>query len=149
MISLAILLGVILEVGGLAPTPVSFTADQLAKLPTATATIAARDGTATIYSGPTLATVLEAAGVPMSAKPVNVWLARYVVVIGEDGYRAVFSIGELHETYGSLPAILALEQNGEAVGVADRPMKLVLPGETKQRARWVRQVRRIMICEAP
>ena len=107
----------------------------------------AHDDEAT-WSGVPLIELLKARGAPVGEKLRGRKLASYVLVTAADGYRTVFSLGELDEALGASKAFLADMKDGEEMGAEEGPFRIVVPGESRP-ARWVRQVRRIELVEVP
>lgn len=92
------------------------------------------------YTGPLLWSILEARG--MADLPDhNARLKHSFVVEGRDGYRIVFSIGEIDPDFGNAPIQLATERDGEAL-VPGEGYRLVVAGD-KRGARYVRDVVKI------
>lgn len=92
------------------------------------------------YSGPLLWSILEARGIG-DMPGHNAQLKHSFVVEGRDGYRIVFSVGEIDPDFGNAPIQLALEEDGKPLPEAEG-YKLVVPGD-KRGARYVRDVVRI------
>jgi DMSO/TMAO reductase YedYZ molybdopterin-dependent catalytic subunit len=98
--------------------------------------------------------LLKAAGVEtdlkmgpkVDPKEKNYALRLMVIVAGRDGYTAAFSLGELLPDVGHEDAWLAVEVDGKALGDADGPARLIVPGDAKP-ARWVRGVGTISIVD--
>jgi hypothetical protein len=66
------------------------------------------------YIGASLWDLLEhTVGLRDDAASKNDVLAHFVVATGSDGYRAVFSLGELSPKFGNQPDIVAYERNGQ------------------------------------
>jgi hypothetical protein len=86
------------------------------------------------YSGVALIDLLTQLGVP--AQPHGKDLALYLVAIGSDGYKAVYSVAEVNPGVHDATVIVADSEDGKPL-TADGPFKLVATGE-KRPARWVR-----------
>ncbi len=125
--------------------PVSVGRGDLAKLPRVDVKAKAHDDEA-IWSGVPLRTLLEAHGAPLGERLRGRRLASYVVVTAADGYRVVFSLGELDEALGDSTAFLADLKDGVEMGPEEGPFRIVVPDESRP-ARWVRQVRRIELVD--
>ena len=94
------------------------------------------------YKGPLLWSILEARG--MADLPGhNAQLKHSFVVEGRDGYRIVFSIGEIDPDFGNAPIQLATERDGQPIG-ATEGYRLVVPGD-KRGARYVKDVVKIEV----
>jgi DMSO/TMAO reductase YedYZ molybdopterin-dependent catalytic subunit len=135
-----------LRVGGRVPAPAEWTASDWARLPRAEARVTDRQGQAVTYSGVSLCDVLRAAGVKLgeAAMPSREAVASYVVVEAADGYRAVFALAELDPAQTDRVILLADRKDGRPLPAAEGPLRVVVPGE-KRPARWVRQVRALLL----
>ena len=65
-------------------------------------------------------------------------MALYLVAVGSDGYKAVYSLAEVNPDVHDATVIVADSENGKPLG-ADGPLKLVATRETHP-ARWVRNL---------
>ncbi|MDO5758845.1 MAG: hypothetical protein Q4P24_15460 [Rhodobacterales bacterium] len=81
------------------------------------------------YTGASLWSLLDRAQVRTDPDVKNDILSKYVVARGQDGYRAVVSMGELDPGYGGkdTPQIIAYERNQESG--SEEGLTLVLPGD--------------------
>lgn len=118
-------------------------AAQLAALPRDTASFAFHGGQRHRFSGPRLLAVLRAAGVPVDSLRGR-GLVQYVVAEARDGYRTLFSIGELLADLGNTPVIVADTMDGAALPAEDGPFRLIVPADRRP-ARSARQVTRIHV----
>lgn len=116
---------------------VPFDAAARAGLPQGSATLAAH-GEQTQCEGVWLGDLLARAGVPTGDAVRGPALATMVVAEAADGYRVVFSLGEI--TLGKTSVLVADRCDGKPLTDADGPMRLVVPGDTRG-ARSVRQLR--------
>ena len=125
----------VLKVEGAVPTPLSLTADDLAKLPRATATLSA-DGTTTTYEGVLLYDILVKAGWQfghgMTGKP----MASYLIATGKDGYEVVFALPEIDPQFSGAKVIIADKADGAALPAREQPFRIVAP-EDKMHARSI------------
>jgi hypothetical protein len=71
-------------------------------------------------------------------------LAQVVDVQAADGYRVVFSLGELDASLGKAQVVLADQCQGKPLDAHDGPLRLIVPGDGRP-ARSVRQVTRITV----
>jgi hypothetical protein len=94
------------------------------------------------YKGPLLWSVFEARGIA-DLPGHNEQLKHSFVVEGSDGYRIVFSVGEIDPDFGNAPIQLATERDGKPIA-ATEGYRLVVPGD-KRGARYVRDVVKIEI----
>jgi DMSO/TMAO reductase YedYZ molybdopterin-dependent catalytic subunit len=125
----------VLKVEGAVPTPLSLTADDLAKMPRATAPLTA-DGTTTTYEGVLLYDILVKAGWQfghgMTGKP----MASYLIATGKDGYEVVFALPEIDPQFSGAKVIIADKADGAALPAREQPFRIVAP-EDKMHARSI------------
>jgi DMSO/TMAO reductase YedYZ molybdopterin-dependent catalytic subunit len=138
---------VLVKVEGEVPTPLSFTAAELAQFPRQTVVAKAHDEKESRYEGVALIDVLKKAGLPTGNDLRGKAVALYVVVDAADGYRAVFALPELDPAFTDRVILLADRRDGQALSSRDGPLQIIVPGE-KRHARWVRQVIRLRIGRA-
>lgn len=94
------------------------------------------------YKGPLLWSILEVRG--MTDLPGhNAQLKHSFAVEGRDGYRIVFSVGEIDPDFGNAPIQIATERDGKPI-VETEGYRLVVPGD-KRGARYVRDVVKIEV----
>jgi DMSO/TMAO reductase YedYZ molybdopterin-dependent catalytic subunit len=97
-------------VGGAVVTAKTYDAAALQALPQVTQTDVFASGTSTqthTYTGPTLWSVLNDAGIQTNAAIKNDVLNKVVLAIGTDGYKVVYSAGELSPNFGAEAALVA------------------------------------------
>jgi DMSO/TMAO reductase YedYZ molybdopterin-dependent catalytic subunit len=125
----------VLKVEGAVPTPLSLTAEDLAKLPRATATLSA-DRTTTTYEGVLLYDILVKAGWQfghgMTGKP----MASYLLATGKDGYQVLFALPEIDPQFSGAKVIIADKADGAALPAREQPFRIVAP-EDKMHARSI------------
>ncbi len=96
------------EVRGAVARPATFDLADLEALPTVTRTV----GTDT-YTGVRLWDLLNTTtGLDTDPNVKNDVLGMYVVATGSDGYKAVFSMGEIDPLFGNEPDMIAFEDDG-------------------------------------
>ena len=100
------------------------------------------------YDGVPVIELLKRAGAPDGEAIRGPELAKYVVVTGADGYRAVFVLAELAAAFSDRVILLADRRDGGELPENALPYQVIVPGE-KRPARWVRQVVSIEVMEAP
>jgi len=98
--------------------------------------------------GVSLAALLQSSGAMPDAPLRGAHLDRYVLVSARDGYRAVFSLGELDATLGNRGVYLVDHCDGAPLDADSGPLRLLVPDDTRP-ARGVRQVERITVIAAP
>ena len=113
-------------VSGAVVRPGSYDLAALQALPSTTATAGK-----TSYTGVGLWTLLATvAGLKTDPETKNQSLAMVVVATGSDGYRAVFSLGELDPAFGNQPDLVAYAANGSGLG-SSGIAKIVVPNDGK------------------
>jgi hypothetical protein len=126
----------------------AFDRARLAALPQVEVRAAFHDGPEHAFRGPTVQSVLEAAGVPLGRALRGEALATVVVAEAADGYRVAYSLGELDEGIVARPAIVALAMDGGPLEPKDGAARLLLAGE-KRPSRWIRQLVRLRVVRLP
>jgi DMSO/TMAO reductase YedYZ molybdopterin-dependent catalytic subunit len=127
-----------IQVGGEVERPAAYTVADLQKQTAVTQTVTYASGTTPqtrTYTGASLWSVIDGAGIKTNAAVRNDLLGKYVVATGADGYRAVFSTGELRPEFGNRESLLAYAEtlNGvsAALSAADGPVRVTAPGDVK------------------
>jgi hypothetical protein len=136
-----LLLAAILSVAGPAGER-AFNLAELEAMAQATLTIVDHQGPAGSRegcSGPLLAHVIEAAGVSRGNR-----LLTAVVAEGADGYRVLFSLGELDPTLGNADIIVAMRDGGKPLPDGVGPLRICAYSD-RLRARSVRQLVRLRL----
>ena len=96
---------------------------------TATYTAAGTPVTDT-YTGVSLWTLLDDAGLILDPTIKNDVLRKYVEAIGSDGYAAIFSLGEIDPMFGGQPDLVAYaDTDGQLSGGPDGFARMVVPGD--------------------
>jgi DMSO/TMAO reductase YedYZ molybdopterin-dependent catalytic subunit len=72
--------------------------------------------------------------------------SRIVGIVARDGYRVVFSAGELREGWGPTHAFLVWRQDGAPLSIENGPFQIVVPTDAGG-ARCVRQVVQIRVVD--
>ncbi len=119
----------------------------LDKLPHTTAALSVH-GTVQSCTGVPLMALLANAGVPSGEAVRGAALNTIVTADAGDGYRIVFSLGELDALLGDAGVLVADHCDGKPLAAADGPLRLVVPGE-KRGARSVRQLIRLGVETLP
>ena len=126
--------------GGALPHPACLSAAELGSLPRQAAGVSfltSKGAQSHRWSGPSVWGLLQSAGIDDGSG-----LDRFVLAIGEDGYAAVFSIGELHPQAGALPSIVAIDGDGPPA------RRLTAPRDARG-GRYVFMLARIEVRAAP
>ncbi len=119
-----------------------WTPEKLAALPQTTVKVwNAHVKAEQTYSGVQLIDLLTRLGV--SAKPRGKDLKLYLVAEGSDGYKVVYSIGEVTPDLHDGTVIVADREGGKPL-TGSGPLQLVATGE-KHPARWVRNLVTIQV----
>lgn len=113
-----------------------WTAEDLAKMPRATAKLA-RHGKESVYQGVWLHDALQRAGVPHGKELRGKALAGYVLAEARDGYRVVFSLAELDPDFIDNEILWADSANGRPLSEEEGPSRFIVPKD-KTGARSVR-----------
>ena len=122
-----------------------WTPAKLAPLPHKTITVFNEHAKANqTYSGVPLIDLLTPLGVP--DKPHSKEFLLYLVAMGSDGYKVVYSLGEITPDVHDATVLVADSQDGKPIA-DDGPLKLVATGE-KRSARWVRNLVAIRVLKA-
>jgi hypothetical protein len=100
------------------------------------------------FAGVALGEVLRRVAAPGGDSLRGPALATYVLIEAADGYRALFALAELDSGFTDRLVLLADRKDGAALSAKDGPFQLIVPDERRP-ARWVRQVRRIRVVQAP
>jgi hypothetical protein len=127
-------------------TPVPVDDALMVGLPVAKAEFIAH-GETRQCEGPLLRDVVAKLGAPSGDAVRGPALTQGVLVTARDGYRVVFSLGELDTKLGASAAIVATRCDGKALLTDDGPFRLVVPGEQRA-ARSARQVATITLVNA-
>jgi hypothetical protein len=72
----------------------------------------------------------SAVGINQDPLVKNDLLGKYVVATGSDGYKAVFSLGELDPDFGNQPDLIAFSADGASLG-ADGFARIVVPDDVR------------------
>ena len=117
---------------------VPFDAATRAALPAATASLTAHGATQQC-SGVWLRDLVTRAGAPSGPALKGPALAMTVTAEAADGYRVVFSLGELDAMLGKAAILVADACDGKPLPTGDGPVRLVAAGEARG-ARSVKQL---------
>jgi len=128
-----------LAITGDVPNKLSLTAEDLAKLPRATATIPDQDGTKVEYEGVPLAEILKKAGIAFDKTLRGNSLASYVLATASDGYQVVFTLAEVAPDFANETILVVDKRDGKPLFGYQGPFRLVCPND-KAGARSVRML---------
>lgn len=99
-----------------------------------------------VCTGPLLADVAARMGAPSRAEMRGAALSAVLVAEARDGYRVVFSLGELDPLLGKAPIILATACNGAPLAAEDGPYRIAVAGDQRG-ARSLRQLARLRLAQ--
>jgi DMSO/TMAO reductase YedYZ molybdopterin-dependent catalytic subunit len=133
-----------LTVQGDIASPLSLTADDLAKMPRETASVPAPDGSKIVYEGVTLLAVLQKAGAPFGKQLRGKVLTTYVLAKAQDGYQVVFTLGEIDPDFGNETILLADKRDGKPLPDKQGPFRLVCPND-HEGARSIRMLQTLEV----
>jgi hypothetical protein len=125
---------------------VTLTMDDLSKMPQHTVTTT-EHGTPVVFEGVALPDILATVAVPAGEKLRGKLMTSYLLVDAADGYRVVFAMPELDESFTDRKIYLATKRDGHPMPEKEGPFRIVVPDE-KRPARWVRQVTALKIRQA-
>ena len=126
-----------LTVSGALDRPSTPTVSDLQALSATTQTVsfsAAGAPQTHIYTGTSLWGLLNGAGIQVDATRKNDVLNKYVLATGADGYKTVFSLGEINPDFGNRASIVAYAETIGGISVAltdDGPFRVTSPGDVK------------------
>jgi Oxidoreductase molybdopterin binding domain len=125
----------VLRIEGAVATQLSLTADDLDKMPRATATLTA-DGNTTTYEGVLLYDILVKAGWQFGRGMTGKGMASYLIATGKDGYQVVFALPELDPMFAGSKVIIADKADGGPLPGPQQPFRIVAP-QDKMHARSI------------
>jgi hypothetical protein len=105
-------------------------------------------GHALACEGVPLVALLRHAGAMPETELRGAQLARVVRADARDGYRVVFSLGELDPATGARRVFVVDRCDGKPLGDDVGPLRLLVPGDARP-ARWVRQLQSITVEDVP
>jgi len=130
-------------VGGDIPQPMTFTKDDLAKMPRSSASWA-EHGQPVNYEGVTLYEILKKAGAPFDRPLSGKAIASYVLIDATDGYEVVFALPELDPAFNDHKILLADTADGGPLPSSQAPFRLIVPQDRKG-ARSIRMIQKITL----
>ena len=133
----------VLTVAGAVPAQLTLTAEDLAKMPRATAALIS-DGTTVTYEGVLLYDILVKAGWQFGRGMTGKPMASYVLATGKDGYQVVFALAEIDPMFGGAKVIIADKADGAALSGRELPFRVVVQGD-KMHARSIYSLVRLEV----
>lgn len=103
-------------------------------------------GSADVFEGVAVRTVLEKAGVAFGESLRGNRMASCLLVEAVDGYRAVIALPELDPAFSDKQIMLAFLRNGKPLDNKEGPYRIVIPDE-KRMARWAKMVTTLKIVD--
>jgi hypothetical protein len=128
-----------LTVTGDVPAHLVLKAEDLAKMPRQTVSIAQEDGTKIEYEGVALREIMKRAGAPMDKELRGKALASYILAKAHDDYQVVFTLAEVAPEFANESIIVADKRDGKPLFGYQGPFRLVCPND-KAGARSVRML---------
>ncbi len=128
-----------LKIAGDISSPLTLSAEDLAKMPREAVTVADQDGTKVQYEGVSLREVLKKAGAPSGKQLRGKNLATYLVARAHDGYEVVFTLAEIDPDFGNESVVVADKRDGKALFGFQGPLRLICAND-KAGARSVRML---------
>lgn len=130
----------VLTISGKGVKRIALSLADLEKLPITTVRAKDRGDGEYTFEGVELRHIIARAGVVFNdSLRGKTFSSSYLVVHGADGYQTLFALVELDPSFSDDLVMLAFRRDGVPLPEADRPFRIVAPGE-KRRARWVRGV---------
>ena len=144
-----------LELGGAVDQPVTYSQAALSARQSTTQSVSFTSGSGAqthTYIGTSLWALLNEAGIQSDPIHKNDALSRYVQATGADGYRAIFTLGELSPDFGNKPSVVAYAEvlggTSMPLSTADGPFRLTAPGDVKG-GRYVSNLVRLDVVAPP
>ena len=117
----------VIQVTGAVLTPTTLDRQALEKMPQTQVQVGSR-----AYTGVSLWTLLNTIGIVRDASRHNPLVSMYVLAIGRDGYRAVFSLAELDPDLGAQVVLVAHRVDGDPISQpGGGPARLITPDDRK------------------
>jgi methionine-rich copper-binding protein CopC len=135
-----------LTVSGDIPARLTLKAEDLAKMPRETVSVADQDGTKIEYEGVSLREILKRAGAPIEKGLRGKILTSYILAKAHDGYQVVFTLAEVAPEFGNEPIVVADKRDGKPLFGYQGPFRLVCPND-KAGARSVRMLETLQVVQ--
>ncbi len=137
----------VLKVEGAVPAPLTLTAEDLAKMPRTTATLASDGGTDT-YEGVLLYDILVKAGFQFGHMPAGKGVPFCILATGKDGFQAVFALGEIDPQLAGEKIFIADKENGLPLPDRYKPFRIISP-QDKKNARSIYSLVKLEVIKFP
>ena len=122
-------------------------AEDIKAMPHTTTTLKAHDEKMHEYSGVTLYSLLQKAGVSLGDSAKKKTAGSYVLITAADNYQAVYALAEVDTIMSDKTIILADAEDGKPLPPNALPYQIIATGE-KIHARMIRQVVSIAVRKA-
>jgi DMSO/TMAO reductase YedYZ molybdopterin-dependent catalytic subunit len=132
-----------LEVTGAVKQSVTWKPEELRNMPRTTVSVEEK-GETLRYEGVLVGELLKRAGAALGEDMRGPAVATYVVASAADGYRVVFSLGELDPAISRSEIMVADTVDGKPLFDYQGPLRLVVPRDTRG-ARSVRMLQRLEV----
>lgn len=126
----------------------TLTAEDWAKLPRTSVTVATQRGDKRVYEGVELLEALRLVGAPWGETLTGKELADVALATSRDGYRVAYSIGEIDPGTSSKHVLIADKLNGQPLADRDGPFQTVVEGDFRP-ARGARMLERVELIRLP
>jgi hypothetical protein len=130
-----------IQISGAVTQPFSITAEDLSRMPLATVRTTSK-GVETIYEGVFVYELLKRAGAPQGSEMRGKALTTYVLAEAKDGYRVIFSLGELDPYFTDNQVLVADKADGRPLDDKQGPFKLITPKD-KSGPRTIRMLTKL------
>ena len=137
----------VLRVEGAVPTPLTLTAEDLAKMPRATASVES-DGSTNVYEGVLLYDILVKAGWQFGHGMMGKAAPSCIVLTARDGFKAVFALAEIDPQFSGVKVLVADKENGQPLPNKYRPFRVISP-QDKMRARSIYSLVKVEVVKLP
>ena len=137
----------VLRVEGAGPTPLTLTAEDLAKMPRATASVES-DGDTNTYEGVLLYDILVKAGWQFGHGMMGKAAPACIVLTAKDGFKAVFALAEIDPQFSGVKVLVADKENGLPLPNKYRPFRVISP-QDKMRARSIYSLIKVEVVKLP
>lgn len=130
-----------LTLSGDVPRPLVVTASELKAMTRTTVTVSA-EGRRNTYEGVLVGHLLQRAGAPLGGEFRGEALATYVLATAKDGYRVLYSLGELDPALTPNDILVADTIDGQPLADNQGPFRIVAPRDSRA-VRGVRMLQRL------
>lgn len=133
-----------LTISGEVKTPLSFSVNELKKLPQTTVRSKDKSGKEHTYTGVSLHLLLQKAGAASGEELRGKNMANYVLISAADGYSVLFSLAETDPSFTGRTIILATHIDTTLLPDSKGPLQLIVENEMRP-TRFIWQVNSIRV----